>query len=489
MPAFRYCRQPVAGQAGDASAVAARDSLSHPNAVGTRIVSKTKKLPLVAICGRPNVGKSTLFNRLLGKSRAIVHDEEGITRDRFFGTAKWGPHQFRLVDTGGIIEHPGDNVTRQMQSQVDAALNEARVIVFVVDGQAAITRVDQEVRDRLFKYGKPVLLAVNKLDNDRMVDDHQYDFYELGMGDPYPMSSGHGLGIDALRDAIAAHLPEPRTLPEAEAEAPEEDPRIKVAIVGKPNVGKSSFINAILNEERTIVDAVPGTTRDAIDVDFTWNGKDYVFIDTAGLRKKAGIKQKVEQFSVTRSLRAVRRADVCLVMMDASEGMSEQDKRIIGYCRENGTAMILVWTKWDLVEDKARRFKAIGEELHLKMAQIRFVPHITVSNVTRQRLFSVFDVIDRIHGETRKRIATADMNKFIEELKVKHKPPSHKGKHAKILYGTQVSIKPTTVVLFVNQKRLFHFSYMRFIENQIRERFGFEGVPIHVELREGKPRS
>ncbi|MCF6284833.1 MAG: ribosome biogenesis GTPase Der, partial [Candidatus Hydrogenedentes bacterium] len=358
-------------------------------------------------------------------------------------------------------------------------------------GQQAITRVDREVRDRLFKYGKPVLLAVNKLDNDKLVESNQYDFYELGLGDPFPMSSGHGLGIDPLRNAIISHLPEPAGLAEYKEGDEEETPvdtRIKVAIVGKPNVGKSSFINAILNEDRTIVDDKPGTTRDAIDIDFAWEGKEYVLIDTAGLRKKAGIKRKVEHYSVSRSLRAVRRADVCLVMIDATEGMSEQDKRIIGYARENGTAMVLVWTKWDLVEKKAQRFKDLGSELELKMAQIHFVPNLTISNVSRQRLFSVFEYIDRVYEQTRKRIPTADVNRFIENVKQKHKPPSIKGKFAKILYGTQAGIKPTTFVLFVNQKRLFHFSYMRFLENQMREKFGFEGVPIHLELREGKPR-
>lgn len=449
-------------------------------------MAKTKKLPLVAICGRPNVGKSTLFNRLTGKSRAIVHDEEGITRDRFFGEARWEKHRFRLVDTGGIIEHPDDNVSQQMQAQVDAALNEARVIIFVVDGQQAITRVDREVRDRLFKCSKPVLLAVNKLDNDAITEANQYEFYELGLGDPFPISSGHGLGIDPLRDAIVKHLPELGDVPEEEEEP--EDGRIRVAIVGKPNVGKSSFINALVNEDRTIVDDKPGTTRDAIDIDFTWNDKEYILIDTAGLRKKAGIKQKVEHYSVSRSLRAVRRADVCLVMIDSTEGMSEQDKRIIGYARENGTAMVLVWTKWDLIEDKARRFKAIDSELNLKMAQIHFVPYLTISNVSRQRLFSVFEYIDRVHEQTKKRIPTADLNRFIDEVKIRHKPPSQKGKFAKILYATQAGIKPTTFVLFVNQKRLFHFSYMRFLENQLREKYGFEGVPIHIELREGKPR-
>jgi len=470
-------------------------------------MTKSRKLPLVAICGRPNVGKSTLFNRLTGKSRAIVHDEEGITRDRFYGEGRWQGHRFRLVDTGGIIENPEDNVSQQMQAQVEAALAEARVILFVVDGQQAITRVDREVRDRLYKYGKPVLLVVNKLDNDTLIETNQYEFYELGLGEPFPISSGHGLGIDPLRDAIIGHLPPP---PEPEGGPAEiggetddgedfedeewqgeilpEDNRIKVAIVGKPNVGKSSFINAILNENRAIVDDQPGTTRDAIDIDFEWNGTEYVLIDTAGLRKKAGIRQKVEHFSVARSLRAVRRADVCLVMIDALEGMSEQDKRILGYARENGTAMVIVWTKWDLIEDKAKRYKSIESELNLKMAQIRFVPYLTISNISRQRLFSVFEYIDRVYGEARKRITTGDLNRFIDEVKLRHKPSSHKGKFAKILYATQSGIKPTTFVLFVNQKRLFHFSYMRFLENQLREKYGFEGVPLHLELREGKPR-
>ena len=454
------------------------------------------------------MGKSTLFNRLTGKSRAIVHDEEGITRDRFFGEARWNQYRFRLVDTGGIVEHPDDNITQQMQAQVDAALIEARVIIFVVDGQQAITRVDREVRDRLFKYGKPVLLAANKLDNDNLVESNQYEFYELGLGEPFPISSGHGLGIDPLRDAIVSHLPEvapeeEEIVDDTESEEGEDgedavekekkpdvpdDPRIKVAIVGKPNVGKSSFINAILNENRTIVDDKPGTTRDAIDIDFEWNDQEYVLIDTAGLRKKAGIKQKVEHFSVARSLRAVRRADVALVMIDATDGMSEQDKRIIGYARENGTAMVLVWTKWDLIEDKAKRFKDIASEISLKMAQIHFVPYLTISNLSRQRLFSVFEYIDRVYEQTRKRISTGDLNRFMDEVKLKHKPPSQKGKFAKILYATQTAIRPTTIVLFVNQKRLFHFSYMRFLENQLREKYGFEGVPIHLELREGKPR-
>jgi GTP-binding protein len=447
-------------------------------------MAKKLKLPLVAICGRPNVGKSTLFNRITGKARAIVHNQEGITRDRFFGEGEWGGRRFRIVDTGGIVENPVDNITRQMQDQVDAALDDASVIVFVVDGQTELTRVDQEVVQVLHKKGKPVVLAVNKLDNPEMTM-NRYDFFSLGLGEPYAVSSGHGTGVDDLMHAVLEELPPPGEMPEEEP----EETAIRVAVVGKPNVGKSSFINAILNEPRVIVDDTPGTTRDAIDINFRWKDKEYLFIDTAGLRKKAGIKEKVEHFSVSRSLRAVRRADICLIMIDAVEEMSEQDKRIIGYCQENGTAMILVWTKWDLVEDKAARFKDITDELDFKMGNIKYVPYITISNVTRQRIFTTFDFIDRVVAESERRVDTAELNRFIDEVKAKHNPPSYKGKHANIKYITQVGTKPTTFVLFVNQKSLFHFSYMRYLENQLRERYGFEGVPLKLELREGKPKS
>jgi len=442
-----------------------------------------RALPVVAICGRPNVGKSTQFNRITGRQAAIVHGEEGITRDRFVRQAQWEGRRFRVVDTGGIMENPVDPVARKMQTQVRTALEQAAVIVFVADGQQEITRVDQEVRDELYTYGKPVVLAVDKLDNPALAM-HRYDFYELGLGEPLAISSGHGLGIDALLDTVAAHLPEEAAAPE-EAE---ERPVVRVAVVGKPNVGKSSFINAILNEERTIVDERPGTTRDAIDIEFHFKDQDYLLIDTAGMRRKAGIKRQVEHYSVSRSLRSIRRADVCLVMVDATEGISEQDKRILGYAREQGTAMVLVWTKWDLVQDKEKRFKALADEIDLKMMQIRFVPYLTVSNLTRQRLFHTFAFIDRVAAESERRVSTAELNKLVEEIKAKHNPPAHKGKHAKILYATQAGVKPTVFVLFVNQRRLFHFSYMRFIENQIRERYGFEGVPIRLELREEQPK-
>lgn len=450
-------------------------------------MAKKKKLPLVAICGRPNVGKSTLFNRITGKASAIVHDQEGITRDRAYGEAEWHNKRFRIVDTGGIVDNATDSITKKMQLQVREALREAKVIIFVVDGQSELTRLDEEVREELYTYNKPVVLAVNKLDNERL-EENRYDFFSMGMGEPYAISSGHGTGVPAMMEAVCKHLP---FVPEEVAE-PGEDPTEKkvtrVAIVGKPNVGKSSFINAILNEERTIVDATPGTTRDAIDVEFHWKDKDYLLIDTAGLRRKAGVRESVEVFSVARSLRAARKADVCLIMIDANEGMSEQDKRIVGYCLEAGTAMILVWTKWDLVEKKEAHFKHLKEELARKMPQIHFVPSITISNFERQRLYSVFELVDRVAESSEMRIGTAALNKLLADIKAKHAPPTDKGRAAKIKYMTQASVKPTTFVLFVNTAKLVHFSYQRYIENQIRERYAFEGVPILLELREGEQR-
>jgi GTPase len=463
-------------------------------------MSRQRKLPLVAICGRPNVGKSTLFNRLSGRQRAIIHKEEGITRDRAHAPARHGDHAFTLVDTGGIVEDPRDAITHKMQEQVRVALKEAAVILFVLDGQQEITRVDEEIRDELFRLGKPVVLVINKMDNHKLTL-NATDFYSLGMGDPVPISSGHGIGIEDLMNIVVQHLPPPPAGEEAGADNPpgedeeEEDdgrpgPRkrpddgvTRVAVIGKPNVGKSSFINAILNEERTIVTDVAGTTRDAIDIEFHWKGNDYLFIDTAGMRKKAGIREDVERFSVSRSLRSIRRADVCMVMMDATEGLTEQDKRITDYIAEQGAAMILVWTKWDLVEDKARRFKEIGEELDFKAPFLKYVPYVTVSNLTRQRLFEVFEYIDKVAAMARFRVGTGELNRFVETLRANDLPAAHKGNTAKVLYATQTGVQPTVFTLFVNQTRLFHFSYIRHIENKLRERFGFDGVPIKIELR------
>jgi len=394
------------------------------------------------------------------------------------------------VDTGGIVETPVDEITRKMQAQVQQAIDDAHVVIFVLDGQQEITRPDRVVCESLLRSGKPVVLAVNKLDNPKLAL-NLYDYYALGIGEPHAISSGHNLGIDALMREVIRHLPDPGetdggvpTAGGTDADLEEANEVIKVAIVGRPNVGKSSFVNAILNEERTIVSDVPGTTRDAIDIEFHRQGKNYLLIDTAGLRRKAGIRKPVEHFSVARALRAIRRADVCLVMVEATEELAEQDKRIIGYALDQGKAFILVWTKWDLVENKVKRLKALEDDLDLKMPQVCFAPRLTISNVTRKRLFSVFDCVDRVAAEAAKRIGTAELNRLMEQIKAKHNPPGKKGVHAKILYATQAGVKPTEIVLFVNQKRLFHFSYLRFIENQIREACGFEGVPLKLELRE-----
>jgi GTP-binding protein len=463
-------------------------------------MSSRKKPPLVAICGRPNVGKSTLYNRLVGLSSAIVHDEEGITRDRHVGAAEWHGRRFRVVDTGGIVEAPLDPIVRKMQEQVRLAIKEAAVVVFVADGRAPLTRVDYELRDELLKQGKPIVLAVNKLDNEQF-EPLRHDFHELGLGEPIAISSTHGLGTDTLVDAILVHLPQAPLAPvespdeadEAAAAGPDaprvDDGIIKVAVVGRPNAGKSSFINALLGEERTIVDETPGTTRDAIDIDFRWKERDYLLIDTAGMRKKAGIKTPIEHFSVARSLRAIRRADVCLVLVDAQQGLGEQDLKIVEYASEQGIAMALLWTKWDLVENKEKRFAELKDQIDLKAPFLHHVPMITISSVARTRLFKVIELVDRLADAATRRVATGPLNSFLARIKDDHQPPAFRGKAPKILYMTQVSVKPTVFVMFVNQTKVFHFSYLRYIENRLREEYGFEGVPIRIELREGKPDS
>ncbi len=442
-------------------------------------MAKESSLPLVAICGRPNVGKSTLFNRIVGRQQAIVHKEEGVTRDRFYASVEWQELHWRIVDTGGIVERPTDPITHKVQEQIRIALEEATVIVFVVDGQQELTRVDYEVRDELYSLGKPVVVAVNKLDNERLAT-RVTDFYELGLGEPYPISAAHGLGVSRLVEAIVAHL----TIPD-ETEAPTEARELtKVAVVGKPNVGKSSFVNALLNEERVIVTEIPGTTRDSIDIELRWKKRDYLLIDTAGLRKKAHIAKELDRFSVSRALGSIRRADVCLVMMDATEGLTEQDKRIMEYIHKRGTALVMVWTKWDLVQNEETRLKQIEEELDFKAPFLHYVPYLTISSVTRLRLFRTLEYVDRVAQAARHRIPTGELNRFLDTVTQKTAPPSRKGKQGKIYYATQIGIKPTKFLLFVNEKRLFHFSYLRFIENQLREKHGFEGVPIHLELRE-----
>jgi GTP-binding protein len=446
-------------------------------------MTKKQRLPLVAICGRPNVGKSTLFNRIIGRQHAIVHSEEGITRDRSYGIASWNGKSFRIVDTGGIVDRPGDDITKKMMEQARAALTEADAIILLVDGQTGVARADDDIRNEIVRHKKPIFLVVNKLDNEAMKL-NAASFYSMGLGDPFPISSSHGDGVDDLLAAIAAKLPETRAVtPEEERQAS----ATKVAIVGRPNAGKSSFINAILNEDRSIVTDVPGTTRDSINIEFHWKDKDYLFIDTAGMRKKGGIKTEVERFSVTRALRSINFADVCLVMIDATQGIGEQDKRIFNYIQEAGTGMVLVWTKWDLVDEKEDSFKKLAEQIDLKAPFLASVPAITVSNTERQRIFKVFEYIDRVAEAVNRRVQTSELNKLLSSLQGSPQARHH-GQEAKIRYATQVDVKPARFVLFVNRAERFHFSYLRHIENRIRETYGFEGVPIHIELREGGPK-
>ncbi len=459
-------------------------------------MSSKKQAPLVAICGRPNVGKSTLYNRLTGRASAIVHDQEGITRDRHEGTGKWNGKLVRVVDTGGIVENPIDPIVKKMQEQVRKAIAEAAVVVFVVDGRTSLTRVDYELRDELLKLGKPIVLAVNKLDNDTL-EQHRHEFHGFGLGEPYALSATHGLGSDALINAILEYIPNAPAIegksvnvegnPESDEPVRVDDGITRVAVVGRPNAGKSSFINALLGEERLIVHETPGTTRDAIDIEFRFKEREYILIDTAGMRKKAGIKTQVEHFSVARSLRAIRAADVCLVLIDAQQGMGEQDLKITQYASEQGTPMVLVWTKWDLLEEKEVRFKEIVEELDLKAPFLHYVPSITISSLDRTRIFKVLDLVDKMAESAKKRIATGPLNNFLARIKDEHKPPTFRGAVPKALYITQASARPTVFVMFVNQRKLFHFSYLRYIENRLRAEYGFEGVPIKLELREGKP--
>ncbi len=434
------------------------------------------------------MGKSTLFNRIAGRQHAIVHHHAGITRDRAYAFAEYEGKRFRLVDTGGVVDSPVDPVTAKMQEQVREAMREARVILFVVDGQQEITKVDEDVRDELFRLGKPVVLAVNKVDNARL-SQQVTDYYSLGLGEPVGISATHNEGVGELLERLTAHLPEisEEAFAEMAAEEVDEGPA-KVAIVGKPNVGKSSFVNALFNQERVIVTDVPGTTRDAIDNEFTYQGREYVLIDTAGMRKKGNISYEVERYSVNRSLRSINRADVALLMIDAIEGITEQDKRILQYIAERGTGVVLVFTKWDLVEDKERAFKDIAEEIDRLLPFMKYVPHVTISNVTKQRVTKTLEYVDQVAAEVRKRIGTGELNRFFEKIREHEAAAMRKGKRAKVLYATQASIKPTTFVLFVNQVGLFHFSYVRFIENRLREQYGFVGVPIKIELRPGDGR-
>ena len=433
--------------------------------------------PIVAIVGRPNVGKSTIFNKLTGQRIAIVEDTPGVTRDRIFSDCEWSGHKFLLVDTGGIEPHIDDGLLLHMRQQAQIAIDSADCIIMVADLRAGVTPQDREIAGMLMRSGKPVVLAVNKCDAVGEPPMELYDFYALGLGDLVPVSGVHGHGIGDLLDAVCAHL-------QFEEEDEEEDDRIPVAVIGRPNVGKSSLINRILGEERLIVANEAGTTRDAIDTEVENQYGKFIFTDTAGLRKKGKVESGVERFSVLRSLAAVERSRVCVIMIDATVGFTEQDSKVAGYAHEQGKACIIAVNKWDAVEKDSYTMDRMRKELEESFSFMSYAPILFISAKTGQRLDKLFETIHYVDVQNGTRIPTGALNEMLARATARVQPPSDKGKRLKIFYITQSSTRPPTFVCFVNQRALFHFSYQRYIENQIRENFGLTGTPIRMLVRE-----
>ena len=433
--------------------------------------------PIVAIIGKPNVGKSTFFNYLAGSRISIVEDTPGVTRDRVYAETNWRGRNFTLIDTGGIEPESEDIILSQMREQANLAIEMADVIIFLTDIKQGVTAADQEIALMLKKSGKPIVLVCNKADNYEKAKQDIYEFYNLGIGDPYPISAANALGIGDVLDAIYEHFPE--------KDADEDDEEvIKVAVIGKPNVGKSSLINKILGENRTIVSDIAGTTRDAIDSYFENDKGKYVLIDTAGIRKKNKVNERIEKYSVIRSLLAIERADVCLMMIDANEGVTEQDTKIAGEAHEAGKGVIIVVNKWDEIEKETGTLEKYKKEVYAKLAYLSYAPIIFISAKTGQRVDKLFDMINDVAKQNAMRISTSVLNQVINEAIAIVQPPTDKGKRLKILYGTQASTKPPTFVIFVNNKDLFHFSYERYLVNQIRKEFGLEGTPVRIIVRE-----
>ena len=435
--------------------------------------------PIVAIVGRPNVGKSTLFNRIAGARIAIVEGTPGVTRDRIYADAEWLRHAFTLIDTGGIEPQSNDDIMRQMQRQAELAVETADVIIFLVDGREGFVSADMEVANILRRSQKPVVLAVNKVDN-AAYEDSQYDFYQLAVGDPVTVSAQQGLGIGDLLDEVAAHFPEAESAEEAEGV-------VRIAVVGKPNVGKSSLVNALLKEERAIVSEVPGTTRDAIDTPLTAGGREYVLIDTAGIRRKRSIDpESIERYSVIRALTAVRRCDVALVLIDAEEGVTEQDTKIAGYVHEEGKASVIVVNKWDRIEKDTHTLHEFDKKVQSELAFMPYAKRLFISARTGQRLHRVLRTVDDAYEQYTRRITTGLLNDIVGEAVMLNEPPSDAGRRLKVYYATQAAARPPTFVVFVNQPELMHFSYQRYLENYLRKTFGFEGTPIRLVLRQRK---
>lgn len=433
--------------------------------------------PVVAIVGRPNVGKSTIFNRIVGERVAIVEDIPGVTRDRIYSSAEWLNHDFNLIDTGGI-EISDEPLLVQIRSQAELAIGEADVIIFLVNGREGVTAADEEVAKLLYRSKKPIVLAVNKIDNPDM-QELIYDFYALGFGEPFPVSGSHGRGLGDLLDEVAKHFPKGD-------DKEYDDDVIKFSLIGRPNVGKSSLVNALLGEERVIVSNVAGTTRDAIDSMVTVDGQKYVMIDTAGMRKKGKVYESTEKYSVLRALKAIERSDVVLVVLDGEKGIIEQDKRIAGYAHEAGRAVVIVVNKWDAVEKDEKTMKTFEQDIRKQFLFLDYAPIAFLSAKTKKRLHTLMPMINMASDNHSRRVETSVLNDIIMDAVAMNPTPTDKGKRLKIYYVTQVAVKPPTFVIFVNDPELMHFSYQRFLENRIRDSFGFEGTPIKIICRERK---
>ncbi len=433
--------------------------------------------PVIAIVGRPNVGKSTIFNRIVGERISIVEDVPGVTRDRIYSSAEWLNHDFNIIDTGGI-DIGDEPFLEQIRQQAEIAIDEADVIIFLTNGREGVTSADEEVAKILYKAKKPVVLAVNKIDNPEMR--HMiYDFYTLGFGEPFPISGSHGLGLGDLLDEAAKHFPK------GGAGNYDEDVTC-FSLIGRPNVGKSSLVNAILGEDRVIVSNISGTTRDAIDSELTYDGQKYVIIDTAGMRKKGKVYETTEKYSVLRALRAIERSDVVLVVLDGEEGIIEQDKKIAGYAHEAGRAVVIVVNKWDAVEKDEKTMKAFEQNIREHFQYLDYAPIVFLSAKTKKRIHTLIPMINVASDNHALRVETSVLNDVIMDAVAMNPTPTDKGRRLKIYYTTQVAVKPPTFVVFVNEPELMHFSYVRFLENRIRDAFGFEGTPIKIFARERK---